>query len=101
MDIAPTILDMAGVDIPDHMDGQSILRLTKAAKDLKKFVIFSSFRSRLISTLALWSLPVLFRILHCATVSDEEPNLLYTLLKPYKLCKDTNIAWVRLVHQGR
>ncbi|KAL5014575.1 hypothetical protein ScPMuIL_008845 [Solemya velum] len=34
VDIAPTILDMAGVDIPEHMDGESILRLTKAAKDI-------------------------------------------------------------------
>ncbi|XP_021357247.1 putative extracellular sulfatase Sulf-1 homolog isoform X2 [Mizuhopecten yessoensis] len=33
VDLAPTILDMAGVPIPDHMDGRSILKLIKSYKD--------------------------------------------------------------------
>ncbi|GFS18189.1 extracellular sulfatase Sulf-2 [Elysia marginata] len=34
-DMAPTLIDMAGHSIPDHMDGQSVLRLLKAVRDPK------------------------------------------------------------------
>ncbi|KAK3766323.1 hypothetical protein RRG08_044514 [Elysia crispata] len=34
-DVAPTLIDMAGHTIPDHMDGQSVLRLLKAVRDPK------------------------------------------------------------------
>lgn len=33
VDLAPTILDMAGVPIPEHMDGRSLLKLLKTYKD--------------------------------------------------------------------
>ncbi|BFZ20994.1 hypothetical protein BsWGS_24033 [Bradybaena similaris] len=33
VDIAPTIIDMAEEPVPDHMDGDSIMRLIRAAKD--------------------------------------------------------------------
>lgn len=29
VDLAPTILDMAGVAIPEHMDGRSLFKLIK------------------------------------------------------------------------
>lgn len=32
VDIAPTILDMAGLEIPEHMDGRSLLKLIKMHK---------------------------------------------------------------------
>lgn len=32
VDVAPTILDMAGISIPDHMDGRSLLKLMKEHK---------------------------------------------------------------------
>lgn len=35
IDVAPTILEMAGLDIPDYMDGQSIVRLFKYEYQLK------------------------------------------------------------------
>ena len=36
--MAPTLIDMAGHSIPDHMDGQSVLRLLKSVRDPKKWV---------------------------------------------------------------
>lgn len=32
IDIAPTILDMAGIEVPEHIDGRSILKLIKSHK---------------------------------------------------------------------
>ncbi|KAL3891884.1 hypothetical protein ACJMK2_004126 [Sinanodonta woodiana] len=32
-DLAPTILDMAGIEIPEHMDGKSLLRVITAARN--------------------------------------------------------------------
>ena len=32
VDIAPTILDMAGIETPEHMDGRSLLKLMKTHK---------------------------------------------------------------------
>ena len=36
VDIAPTILDMAGLEIPEHMDGRSLLKLIKEHKQANK-----------------------------------------------------------------
>ncbi|GAB6021517.1 Extracellular sulfatase Sulf-1 [Chamberlinius hualienensis] len=34
LDIAPTLLDMAGIEVPEHMDGKSILKLIVGADEL-------------------------------------------------------------------
>ena len=36
VDLAPTMLDMGGVDIPSHMDGTSLLPLLKATRDTQR-----------------------------------------------------------------
>jgi len=50
LDLAPTFLEMAGVEIPPHMDGRSILKLLHPHRGLKRirwpdtFLIESSGR---------------------------------------------------------
>ena len=38
VDLAPTILDMAGIEIPEHMDGRSLLKLTKNARYQNRYM---------------------------------------------------------------
>ena len=33
VDIAPTLLDIAGVTVPDHMDGRSIMKLFEKVEE--------------------------------------------------------------------
>ena len=37
IDLAPTILDMAGIEIPEHMDGRSLLKLTKNSRYFNRY----------------------------------------------------------------
>ena len=39
IDLAPTILDMAGITIPEHMDGRSLLKLTRNSRYINRYVI--------------------------------------------------------------
>lgn len=45
IDIAPTLIEMAGGTVPEHMDGESFLRLIKTARDQNKWVISKQFVS--------------------------------------------------------
>jgi len=37
LDIAPTLLDIAGIPAPDHMDGSSVLKLFDAQPDSPRY----------------------------------------------------------------
>jgi arylsulfatase A-like enzyme len=39
LDIAPTLLDIAGIPTPEHMDGSSILKLFDGQPDSSRLVI--------------------------------------------------------------
>ena len=39
IDLAPTILDMAGITIPEHMDGRSLLKLTRNSRYINRYAI--------------------------------------------------------------
>lgn len=38
IDIAPTFLDIAGISVPDHMDGKSIVKLLNQANQATRYV---------------------------------------------------------------
>ena len=39
VDLAPTLLDIGGVTVPDHMDGKSIMKLFENVDEPNRYVI--------------------------------------------------------------
>jgi len=44
LDLAPTMLDIAGVPIPDHMDGNSILKLFEGTDEPRRWRFLAFFQ---------------------------------------------------------